>query len=119
MRQPVQHQHPQGPPAEARKKPLRSCVACHTTADKRSLVRFVRTATGELLCDPTGRRAGRGAYLCGEQRCFELARKKRLFDRALRTKLSEADYERLESDYKALCDGATADAWHSCGEDRV
>jgi predicted RNA-binding protein YlxR (DUF448 family) len=62
----------------------------------------VRTTTGEVLCDPTGRQAGRGAYLCGEQRCFELARKKHLLDRALRVKLSEADYKRLEDEYAAL-----------------
>jgi predicted RNA-binding protein YlxR (DUF448 family) len=62
----------------------------------------VRTATEGVLCDPTGRRAGRGAYLCGEPACFERARKTHLFDRALRVKLTEADYERLRDGYTAL-----------------
>jgi predicted RNA-binding protein YlxR (DUF448 family) len=86
-----------------RKKPLRSCVACRTTADKRALVRFVRTAEGEILCDPTGRQAGRGAYLCDGQQCFERAQKGHLLDRALRAKLGENDYARLKNDYTALC----------------
>ncbi|MDR2587197.1 MAG: YlxR family protein [Coriobacteriales bacterium] len=100
MRQLTQHTH--SPCAKTRKEPLRSCVACRQTNDKRALIRFVRTTAGEVLCDPTGRQVGRGAYLCGEQRCFELAQKKRLLDRALRAKLSEADYRRLEDEYAAL-----------------
>lgn len=84
-----------------RKTPLRSCVACRTTSDKRALVRFVRFATGEVACDPTGRQAGRGAYLCGQQQCFERARKGRLLDRALKAKLSEGDYQRLEAEFES------------------
>jgi predicted RNA-binding protein YlxR (DUF448 family) len=72
------------------------------TADKRSLIRFVRTADGKVWCDPTGKQAGRGAYLCDESRCFERARKSHLLDRALRVRLDEADYTRLETDYVAL-----------------
>ena len=79
-----------------RKPHLRSCVACRTSGEKRALVRFVRLTSGEVLCDPTGRQAGRGAYLCGEKQCFDRARKGHLLDRALKTKLSDADYQRLE-----------------------
>ncbi|MDR1015083.1 MAG: YlxR family protein [Coriobacteriales bacterium] len=87
------------PSRPSRKKPLRSCVACRTTADKRTLVRFVRTADAGTVCDPTGRLPGRGAYLCDDERCFVRARKGRLLDRALRTKLSDGDYERLELEH--------------------
>jgi predicted RNA-binding protein YlxR (DUF448 family) len=90
------------------KKPLRSCVACRTTDDKRALIRFVRTTEGDVACDPTGRQAGRGAYLCGEKRCFERARKGHLLDRALRTRLADVDYECLEREYAALCDERAA-----------
>jgi predicted RNA-binding protein YlxR (DUF448 family) len=86
-----------------RKKPLRSCVSCRSTTDKRTLIRFVRTAEGEVACDPTGKRAGRGAYLCDDPQCFGRARKGHALDRALRTKLGETDYERLENDYIAAC----------------
>ncbi|MDR0347729.1 MAG: YlxR family protein [Coriobacteriales bacterium] len=95
------------------KKPLRSCVACRVTDDKRRLVRFVRTAEGAICCDLTGRQPGRGAYLCGAERCFERARKGHLLDRALRIKLSEDDYENLAHAYRAAVAGdvcATIDA---------
>ena len=83
---------------KTRKPRLRSCVACRKSDEKQVLVRFVRLADGEVLCDPTGRKAGRGAYLCAERQCFDRARKAHLLDRALRTKLSEADYQRLEQE---------------------
>jgi predicted RNA-binding protein YlxR (DUF448 family) len=70
------------------------------TDDKRELVRFVRIAEGRVVCDLTGRLAGRGAYLCDEPQCFERARKAHLLDRALRMKLEDADYERLRGDYE-------------------
>jgi predicted RNA-binding protein YlxR (DUF448 family) len=87
------------------KKPQRSCVACRATTDKRKLIRFVRAAEGEVSCDPTGRQPGRGAYLCGEERCFERARKGHLLDRALKMKLSEDDYKRLEHESRAVARG--------------
>ena len=85
---------------QLRKKPQRSCVACRTTDNKQQLIRFVRTKEGEVFCDASGRHAGRGAYLCFEQRCFDEARKKHLLDRALKVKLSNDDYDRLEVDFK-------------------
>jgi predicted RNA-binding protein YlxR (DUF448 family) len=86
----------------SQKKPQRSCIACRVTVDKRELIRFVRTPAGEVSCDPTGRQPGRGAYLCDENRCFERARKGHLLDRALKTKLSEDDYERLGYESRAV-----------------
>jgi predicted RNA-binding protein YlxR (DUF448 family) len=71
------------------------------TADKRTLVRFVRTADAGTVCDPTGRLPGRGAYLCDNEQCFARARKSRLLDRALRTRLSDDDYERLEHERRS------------------
>jgi predicted RNA-binding protein YlxR (DUF448 family) len=65
----------------------------------------VRTTEGEIHCDPTGKQAGRGAYLCDGWQCFERARKGHLLDRALRAKLDESDYARLKNDYAALCGG--------------
>jgi predicted RNA-binding protein YlxR (DUF448 family) len=87
------------------KKPQRSCVACRATADKRELIRYVRTTEGEVLCDPTGKQPGRGAYLCGKEHCFERARKGHLLDRALRIRLDENDYERLGHESRAMARG--------------
>ena len=80
---------------------LRSCVACRVTDDKQALVRFVRTPKGEVVCDPTGRQAGRGAYLCLKETCFNRARKGHLLDRALKVGLSDVDYQRLEEEYSS------------------
>jgi predicted RNA-binding protein YlxR (DUF448 family) len=91
------------------RKPIRSCIACRQKADKRTLVRIVRTPEGTVLVDETGRRAGRGAYICAVGACFEKARKGRLLDRALRVKLAAHDYTCLEEAFVGI-DRGSADA---------
>ena len=76
------------------KKKQRRCVACGASADKRSLHRIVRSKDGHVAFDPTGRAAGRGAYVCSEA-CFQAARASRKLDRALKASLSADDYERV------------------------
>ena len=65
--------------------PLRTCVVCREKDAKRSFVRIVRTPEGELAIDPTGKRNGRGAYLCRRFSCWQLAAEGNALDRALRT----------------------------------
>lgn len=69
---------------KARHVPIRTCVACGTKEGKRALVRVVRTPEGEVAVDPSGKRAGRGAYLCPRRSCWERALKKGRLERALR-----------------------------------
>ena len=83
----------------------RTCVACGKVGTKAGFVRFVRTAAGEVLVDPSGRAAGRGAYLCACHDCFATARKRRSLERALRARICEADYARLEQEFDMLCVG--------------
>jgi predicted RNA-binding protein YlxR (DUF448 family) len=64
--------------------PVRTCVACRRTDAKRGLFRLVRDAEGRVAIDPTGKRAGRGAYLCHDPACWEQALKRRGLERALR-----------------------------------
>jgi len=85
-----------------KKAPIRTCIACGATSDKRELVRFVRTPEGEVRCDPGGKAAGRGAYVCRDAACFARARKKRLLDSRLRIRVSADDYEQLEEEFAAL-----------------
>ncbi len=74
--------------------PQRTCIACRTVTDKRNLVRIVNT--GETVeVDPTGRKNGRGAYLCRSPRCWETVLKKGSLGHALRTSLSEQDRQRI------------------------
>ncbi len=83
----------------SRKIPTRTCCACGASGEKASLVRVVRTPEGAVELDPTGRMAGRGAYLCADRACFSKARRTRRLDRALRISLEEEDYDRLEDDF--------------------
>lgn len=63
--------------------PMRTCVGCRTTRPKRDLIRVVRDPEGNVNLDLTGKRSGRGAYLCPNEQCLERAVKGRQLDRAL------------------------------------
>ena len=82
------------PDAPARKTPQRTCIACRTTGDKRGLVRVVRGPEG-VEADRSGRKPGRGAYLCGRSECWREALKKNRLDAALKTRLSQDEKLRL------------------------
>ena len=71
--------------------PERTCVACRSLRPKREMVRVVRTSVGAIEVDPTGKKSGRGAYLCRAPDCWQLALRRRALDRALKTELSEGD----------------------------
>jgi predicted RNA-binding protein YlxR (DUF448 family) len=80
--------------------PQRTCVGCRTVMAKRQLVRVVRTADG-VLVDPTGKLAGRGAYLHDRRSCWESGLAGSLAH-ALKTELTAEDRERLEAFMNAL-----------------
>jgi predicted RNA-binding protein YlxR (DUF448 family) len=82
--------------------PLRTCVACRQGKPKRGLVRVVRTPTGEVVTDPTGKKAGRGAYLCAAKSCWDLALKKRLLERALQCTIDDSGRLALEAFARGL-----------------
>ncbi len=64
--------------------PQRTCVVCRSTTAKRTLHRIVRTPAGEIAYDPTGKAPGRGAYLCGQPGCLDMAVRRRSIQRALK-----------------------------------
>jgi hypothetical protein len=81
--------------ARPRHIPQRTCVACRRTTAKRELVRIVRTPEGGVEVDPTGKRSGRGAYLCTAPDCWRLAIQRGRLDRALKTGISAQDKEAI------------------------
>ena len=85
-----------------RRLPQRTCVACRATTNKRELVRLVRTGEGSVEVDVTGKKAGRGAYLCRRFECWQEALRKDRLSHALRTKLTEADREAVLAQAQAL-----------------
>ncbi|WP_281887565.1 RNase P modulator RnpM [Paenibacillus sp. YYML68] len=99
-----------------RKTPLRKCVACQQMMSKRELIRVVKTPNDELLIDLTGKKAGRGAYLCGKLSCFKLAKKSRALDRALKSQVSPDIYDTLEHDFIKVEDDFIA-AKDAAGDD--
>lgn len=66
---------------------------------KKELIRIVRSPQGEIQIDLTGKKPGRGAYLCGKVACFKLAKKSKAFERALKTPVGMDIYDRLEADF--------------------
>ena len=80
-----------------KKKRQRSCIACGKQDTKGALYRIVRNADGTASFDPSGRGAGRGAYVCSAE-CFAAARKGGKVSRALRCKLDEESYDQIAAD---------------------
>jgi len=78
-----------------RRVPVRTCVICREAKSKRELTRLVRVDGEGVFVDPSGKRAGRGAYLCNAAACWEKAIATTALDRALKTTLTEADRDRL------------------------
>lgn len=77
-----------------KQKRQRTCIACGQTQTKGSFLRLVRTPEGQVDFDPTGRLAGRGAYVCSSA-CLAAAKKARKLERALRCKVTEEDFNRV------------------------
>ena len=79
-----------------KKVPLRKCLGCDEMIGKKGLLRIVRSKEGEISLDLTGKKSGRGAYICKDIQCFEKARKRKAFERSLKCKIPEEVYDRLQ-----------------------
>ena len=78
-----------------RRVPERTCVACRTARPKRELIRLVRTPAGPVELDPSGKKSGRGAYLCRYGECWETGLDRRALDRALKAQITTENREAL------------------------
>jgi hypothetical protein len=85
-----------------KKIPLRKCVGCGQMKTKKELIRVIRTPEEEIILDSTGRKNGRGAYLCADLQCFQAARKSRGLERSLKMAIPETVYESLEKEMNAF-----------------
>lgn len=85
-----------------KKIPMRKCVGCQEMKEKKELIRVVKPAEGEIVLDDTGRKNGRGAYLCRSTSCFAKARKTKAIERSLGVGVSEEVYEELEKEMNGL-----------------
>jgi len=98
-----------------KKVPLRKCTGCGEMKEKRELIRVVKApekkdengnvvSGGEISLDLTGRKPGRGAYVCKNTDCFEKARKARRFERSLSCKIPEDVYEQMSAELENASD---------------
>ncbi len=79
-----------------KKVPLRMCVGCREMKPKKELLRIVRSPEGEISIDLTGKRSGRGAYVCQQESCLMRAIKQRQLDRALETTIGPEITQQLK-----------------------
>ena len=78
-----------------KKKPLRRCIACNNQKEKQELLRIIRNPQKELEIDLTGKKNGRGAYICKNEECLNLAKKTKRLERALEVNVKEEFYEEI------------------------
>lgn len=86
----------------ARKQPIRTCIGCGETREKRELIRVLRTPEGEFTVDATGRKNGRGAYICRKTECLEKAIRNHGLERSFKMAIPEQVTEILREELRQL-----------------
>ena len=81
-----------------KKIPMRQCLGCNEHRSKAELLRVVRSPEGEISLDFTGKKSGRGAYLCRDVKCLRRARKSRRIDKNLDCSIPDEIYDRMEQE---------------------
>lgn len=87
---------------QKKKVPLRKCTGCQEMKNKKEMLRVLRTPEGEIVLDETGRKNGRGAYICRCLDCLEKARKNKGLERSLKVKIPEETYESLKKEIELI-----------------
>lgn len=85
-----------------KKVPLRQCIGCGEMKSKKEMIRVIKTADEEILLDATGRKNGRGAYLCPSMECFKKAVKNKGLERSFKMAIPKEVYDTLEKEMEAL-----------------
>ena len=84
-----------------KKIPQRQCMGCRERKEKRALIRVVRSPEGEVSLDFSGKKNGRGAYLCPDPQCLKKAIRSKALDRSLEVTIPQEVYDRLEKEMEA------------------
>lgn len=77
---------------------LRMCVACRQMKDKRSLIRVVKDKGGNISIDETGKKNGRGAYVCKEPECFAKLKKQKSLNKAFKCNIDDEILSQIEEE---------------------
>ena len=81
-----------------KKVPMRQCVGCHNMVSKREMIRVIKTSDGQIMLDATGKKNGRGAYICNSRECLEKAIKSRSLERSLKAAIPSELYDSLKEE---------------------
>lgn len=88
--------------SNVRKVPMRKCVGCGEMKSKKEMLRVLKTTDEEFVLDATGKKNGRGAYLCFSKECFEKAVKNKGLERSFKQAIPKEVYEKLEKEMESL-----------------
>lgn len=88
--------------SQVKKIPMRKCVGCQEMKSKREMIRVLKTENDEILLDATGKKNGRGAYICKSKECLEKAVKNRGIERSLKTGISPEIYDSLKKEIEKI-----------------
>ncbi len=86
---------------KTKKIPMRMCLGCNEMKPKKEMIRVVKSPEGEISLDFTGKKSGRGAYICKNMECFQSARKARRFEKSFSCKIANDVYEVMENELTA------------------
>ena len=88
--------------ANVKKVPLRKCIGCNEMKNKKEMIRVLKTTDDEIVLDATGKKNGRGAYLCFSKECLKNAMKNRGLERSVKMPIPQEVYESLERELDTI-----------------
>lgn len=88
----------------SKKIPLRQCVGCGEMKSKKEMLRILKTAENEFVLDKTGKKNGRGAYLCNSRECLVKARKSKGLERSFKMSIPNEVYDNLQKEFEEDCE---------------
>ena len=96
-----------------KKIPMRQCIGCQEMKSKKEMIRVIKTPEDEICIDATGRKNGRGAYICPKSECLQKAIKNRGLERSLKMQIPKEVYGQLEEEMKAAGEKTCLERTHS------
>lgn len=88
--------------AATKKMPMRQCVGCGEMKPKKEMIRIIKTAENDIVLDATGRKNGRGAYICRKSECLAKAEKSKGLSRSLKTEIPKEIYDELKKEMREI-----------------
>ena len=87
---------------QVRKVPMRKCIGCQEMKNKKEMMRILKTTDNAVVLDTTGKKNGRGAYICFSKECFGKAVKSKALERSLKMNIPQEVYESLKKEIDAI-----------------